>query len=86
MQQNKVRTIICNVLCNHFTASCFPGELRLVGGIITNEGRVEICSNNEWGTVCDFSWRSAEAAVVCRQLGYPAQGYKGVAVYLTKNV
>ena len=57
-------------------APCVTGQLRLVGGNIENEGRVEICVDNVWGTVCLDSWGSAEATVVCRQLGYPTQGLK----------
>ena len=53
---------------------CTTGQLRLAGGNIPNEGRVEICINNAWGTVCDNSWGSADATVVCRQLGYSTQG------------
>ena len=48
--------------------------MRLVGGNIPNEGRVEICMSNVWGTVCDDSWSSTDASVVCRQLGYSTQG------------
>ena len=31
-------------------AACTNGELHLAGGNIANEGRVEICVNNAWGT------------------------------------
>lgn len=53
---------------------CNDGESRLVGSTARNEGRVEICLNNSWGTVCDDDWDSNEAGVICKQLGYPATG------------
>ena len=56
------------------TAPCIAGQLRLAGGNIANEGRVEICLDNTWGTVCYGSWGKVDATVVCRQLGYSAQG------------
>ena len=61
---------------NYLTVSvpCTTGQLRLVGGNIPNEGRVEICMDNVWGTVCDDGWSSTDASVVCRQLGYSMEG------------
>ena len=53
---------------------CNDGDVRLVGGRSDNEGRVEVCVNSAWGTVCDSSWGTQETNVVCGQLGYLNRG------------
>ena len=43
--------------------------MRLKDGFREYEGRLEICYNGEWGTVCDDHMDDSVAEVVCRQLG-----------------
>ena len=65
---------LCKLPCLDIV--CHDGDVRLVNGSQPNEGRVEVCFNETWGTVCDYIsryygyWNQSEADVVCKQLGY----------------
>ena len=47
--------------------NCTSGEIRL-NGSISLEGRVEICINNAWGTICGNRLSSSDSQVICRNL------------------
>lgn len=58
---------------NTFT-DCRDGEIRLMDGSNPLEGRLEVCYDRVWGTVCSDSWGQRDIAVACRQLGYSSTG------------
>uniref|UniRef100_A0A1X7THR0 Receptor protein-tyrosine kinase n=1 Tax=Amphimedon queenslandica TaxID=400682 RepID=A0A1X7THR0_AMPQE len=74
-------TVICfDVMQASLRCGCSHGQVHLVNGSGPNVGRLEICINGDWGTVCDDMWSHTNAQVVCRQLGYSTDG----AVFLEK--
>lgn len=64
---------------------CSQGDIRLADQVSDIEGRVEVCFNGEWGTICDNQWGTSDAKVVCRQLGLPT-ACKTICIAVVRRV
>ena len=83
------QSVIClNIFFPATTAAagnCSDGSLRLKSGTSALNGRVELCLNNAWGTICDLGFDTDDATVICQQLGFAntsKQEVDCVCVYL----
>ena len=77
------------VMINTGPSNCTDYEIQLVGGESDREGRVEVCYNGVWGTICGNGWDIDNANVVCYQLGYGQPGelqYIGAISLLTGEI
>ena len=63
-----------SVATDIFIAPCENGDIKLSGSSDPLQGRIEICMNQVWGTICDDFWDVNDVAVICQQLGFSAEG------------
>ena len=66
-------------------ADCTDGDIRLVDGSNELEGRVEVCVDGVWGTVCSDLWGTEESGVACRQLGFLQTGKANMVPHFISN-
>ena len=50
------------------SSPCIEGSIRLADGSTNKNGRVEVCYNGVWGSICGSGWSLPDAIVVCNQL------------------
>ena len=83
--------MICNSMYNNntmdaynynmlFTAAsyedeCSESDIQLISGRLQDEGKVVLCFNGLWNTVCLDEHDYSKARLVCRQLGYDGCGF-----------
>ena len=67
--------IFRNVELIQFTELCTNNAIRLRDSTTPTNGRLQVCVNGMWKTICsDELWDDHDATVVCRQLGFAPHG------------
>ena len=69
--------------CVIYTSVCTHGDLQLTGGDESlTEGKLELCYNGIWTPVCHNYIVSAEAIVICKELGHTQYSCKHYYYYI----
>ena len=58
---------VAGVICSR---ECYDGNARLGGSEAYYEGRVEVCHNSRWRTICDIGWDDIDATIACRSIQF----------------
>jgi deleted-in-malignant-brain-tumors protein 1 len=63
------------------STGCQQGQVRLMDGVIQQQGRVEVCVDGVWSGICDDGWDKTNAYIVCQQLGFASTGIYYIPPY-----
>ena len=66
-----IRKLLFTIL---YLTGCSHGSIRLRDSTGSMNGRVEVCLNGDWGTVCHDRWSTVDSNIACRQLGFSNSG------------